>query len=318
MALVEGRSFSSGTESEMIRCSSVPFDADQRFFTSVNERPPSPPNSSLSFFGSESGNEMRTVSHSESTDTGTSQWTNTTQLSSKERLFVVETIHTILSKQQHSDRTPSTLASRPSPLHPIQLLSHSPPFFSSSIFDLDDASLTDCLSLLAEISKQDPTSKCFESHIDSLAKTRSTICVLKAQGWDYCPVSSKSFILHHFPSHVHCQLEWTQIKISFITLTMDYLIHLSLHPFALERCKQNLILDFLALLLTFYWSSDENDQYFRDLRQKMNKAALSSPSPPIIITTELVCSLSDEETIAVLDRIVDNPKRWILSERTGS
>ncbi|KAK2941746.1 hypothetical protein BLNAU_23327 [Blattamonas nauphoetae] len=108
-----------------LHSSSVPFDADQRFFTSVNERPPSPPNSALSFFGSESGNEMRTVSNSESTGTGTSQWTNTTQLSSKERLFVVETIHTILSKQPNSDRTPSTLASRPSPNPPLQPLSHS-------------------------------------------------------------------------------------------------------------------------------------------------------------------------------------------------
>ncbi|KAK2943610.1 hypothetical protein BLNAU_21490 [Blattamonas nauphoetae] len=142
--------------------SSVPFDADQRFFTSVNERPPSPPNSALSFFGSESGNEMRTVSNSESTGTGTSQWTNTTQLSSKERLFVVETIHTILSKQPNSDRTPSTLASRPSPNPPLQPLSHSPLFFSSSIFDLDDTSLTACLGQLAQLAQQDQTSNHFE------------------------------------------------------------------------------------------------------------------------------------------------------------
>ncbi|KAK2940534.1 hypothetical protein BLNAU_24549 [Blattamonas nauphoetae] len=142
--------------------SSVPFDADQRFFTSVNERPPSPPNSALSFFGSESGNEMRTVSNSELTDTGTSQWTNTTQLSSKERLFVVETIHTILSKQPNSDRTPSTLASRPSPNPPLQPLSHSPLFFSSSIFDLDDTSLTACLGQLAQLAQQDQTSNHFE------------------------------------------------------------------------------------------------------------------------------------------------------------
>ncbi|KAK2963460.1 hypothetical protein BLNAU_1502 [Blattamonas nauphoetae] len=142
--------------------SSVPFDADQRLFTSVNERPPSPPNSAISFFGSENRNEIQTANRSESTGTGTSRWTNMTQLSSKKRLFVVETIHTILSRQKDSDRTPSTLASRQSPKAPIQTLSNSPLFFSSSIFDLDDTSLTNCLGQLAEIVLQEQTSDRFE------------------------------------------------------------------------------------------------------------------------------------------------------------
>ncbi|KAK2946954.1 hypothetical protein BLNAU_18112 [Blattamonas nauphoetae] len=96
-----------------------------------------------------------------------------------------------------------------------------------------------------------------------------------------------------------------RINLSFLTLMMDYSIHLSLHPFALEQCKQNLILDFLALLFDQDSSTDETHQYFPILKQKMNKAALSSPSPPFILTAELVCSLSNKETINVLDRIVD-------------
>ncbi|KAK2955905.1 hypothetical protein BLNAU_9065 [Blattamonas nauphoetae] len=138
--------------------SSVPFDTDQRFFTSVNERPPSPSLAELSFFGSEIENLMRETNRSISTDTGPSLWTNMTQLSSKERIFVVETIHTILSRQQDSDRTPSTLTSRTSPIHHLQPLSHSPLFFSSSIFDLDDTSLTDCLGQLAQLAQHDQTS----------------------------------------------------------------------------------------------------------------------------------------------------------------
>ncbi|KAK2944800.1 hypothetical protein BLNAU_20273 [Blattamonas nauphoetae] len=104
---------------------------------------------------------------------GGSGWSEESQvqLSSEERLFLVETIHTILSKQNDSDRTPSALASRPSPLHPIQPLSHSPLFFSASIFDLDDASLTDCLGQLAQLAEQDQTSNHCElsqSFVDGL------------------------------------------------------------------------------------------------------------------------------------------------------
>ncbi|KAK2963589.1 hypothetical protein BLNAU_1632 [Blattamonas nauphoetae] len=154
-----------------LTCFSVPFDIDQPFFTSINERPPSPTNSAISFFGSKSENEIRTVTNSESTDTGSSQWLNTTQLSSEERLFLVETIHTILSKQTFSDQTPSTLSSRSLTVPHLQPLSHSPLFFSSSIFDLDDTSLTDCLGQLAKLAQYDQISNHCElsqSFVDGL------------------------------------------------------------------------------------------------------------------------------------------------------
>ncbi|KAK2953846.1 hypothetical protein BLNAU_11249 [Blattamonas nauphoetae] len=94
------------------------------------------------------------------------------------------------------------------------------------------------------------------------------------------------------------------LDLSFLDLTMNYSVHLSLHPFALDQHNQDITLDFLYRLFKFCSGKAVPRRTFLKLKQKMNEAALSSSSPPFILTTELVCPLSNEETIAILDRIV--------------
>ncbi|KAK2952619.1 hypothetical protein BLNAU_12447 [Blattamonas nauphoetae] len=112
-----------------------------------------------------------------------------------------------------------------------------------------------------------------------------------------------AFLTEHLTS-IKSKVRWNTLILWFLDLTMDYAVHLSLHPFALERCEQNLILDFLALLFKLNLKADWVDPYYQKLKEMMNEAALSSPCPPFILTTELVSSLSNKETIEVIDRTV--------------
>ncbi|KAK2943937.1 hypothetical protein BLNAU_21140 [Blattamonas nauphoetae] len=64
-----------------------------------------------------------------------------------------------------------------------------------------------------------------------------------------------------------------------------------------------IILDFLTRL--FHRNDDPVANSLRDdVRKEMDEAALSSSSPPFILTSELVCRLTDEELLNVVDRIV--------------
>ncbi|KAK2961982.1 hypothetical protein BLNAU_3038 [Blattamonas nauphoetae] len=96
-----------------------------------------------------------------------------------------------------------------------------------------------------------------------------------------------------------------EICLSFHKHTKEYLVHLSLHPFVLitQYCP-NPILDFFT---DFFGPDLENSvtKPFRDeVRKTMDEAALSWPSPFFILTSELVCRLTDEEIMKVVDRIV--------------
>ncbi|KAK2955934.1 hypothetical protein BLNAU_9094 [Blattamonas nauphoetae] len=234
--------------------SSLPFDAYQRFYSSVNERPPSPSLTELSFFGLENENGMRGTDHSESTGTGTSLWTNLTQLSSKERIFVVETIHTILSKQKDSDRTPSTLTSRHSPIPPLQPLTHSPLFFSSTIFDLDDTALTDCLGQLAQLAQHDLTSSHCElsqpfvdglvGYLGSANKILSNraCLLLTRQLPHFLP-----FLESHIESLAKTISEGTYDERTLVIQVMGYVIRKGLtpkwisEPFICQICRPNIV-----------------------------------------------------------------------------
>ncbi|KAK2962474.1 hypothetical protein BLNAU_2717 [Blattamonas nauphoetae] len=132
--------------------SSIPFDADQPFFTSFNERPPSPSNSERAHF-SESETRVNT-NPSDSNNSKTTFITSQTLLTSKERMFMLETIHTLLSRQKPSRQTPSTLTPFSSNFTHLQTPSDSPPVFSSSIFDLDDQSLSTVLNHITHIVRE--------------------------------------------------------------------------------------------------------------------------------------------------------------------
>ncbi|KAK2943915.1 hypothetical protein BLNAU_21170 [Blattamonas nauphoetae] len=100
------------------------------------------------------------------------------------------------------------------------------------------------------------------------------------------------------------RVELDELYLAFYSHTKDYIIHLSLHPFALDSDDNDTILDFL---IPFFQSCFDNtlDKPFREeLRKEMDESALSSPSPPFILTSELVFRLSDTEIMNIVDRIV--------------
>ncbi|KAK2961908.1 hypothetical protein BLNAU_2964 [Blattamonas nauphoetae] len=93
--------------------------------------------------------------------------------------------------------------------------------------------------------------------------------------------------------------------LSFLNQTRDYIVHLSLHPFALDRRDiANPILDFLTRLIQPDFENSLTMPIRERLRKDMDDTALSSSSPPFILTSELVCDLTDEEVMNVVDRIV--------------
>ncbi|KAK2945661.1 hypothetical protein BLNAU_19395 [Blattamonas nauphoetae] len=91
---------------------------------------------------------------------------------------------------------------------------------------------------------------------------------------------------------------------AFYTHTKDYVVHLSLHPFALDNINSDVILEFLRNSYLWDFDNSLNKPYRDDVRKAMNEVALSSSDPPFILTSELVCRLTDDEIIDVIDRIV--------------
>ncbi|KAK2940134.1 hypothetical protein BLNAU_24960 [Blattamonas nauphoetae] len=102
----------------------------------------------------------------------------------------------------------------------------------------------------------------------------------------------------------HSQRELDELFKSFYIPTRDYIIHLSLNPFALVTLFRNSpILSFLERL--FQPDSKHSlDKHFReDAKKVMDASALALSSPPFI-TSQLVCRLTDDEIINIVDRIV--------------
>ncbi|KAK2950273.1 hypothetical protein BLNAU_14765 [Blattamonas nauphoetae] len=92
---------------------------------------------------------------------------------------------------------------------------------------------------------------------------------------------------------------------SFHKHTKDYLIHLSLHPFAMiSKYNANTILDFFANLFGQDFENSVTTPFRDEVRKEMDEAALSSSSPPFLLTSEFVCRLTDDEIMNVVDRIV--------------
>ncbi|KAK2950839.1 hypothetical protein BLNAU_14257 [Blattamonas nauphoetae] len=91
---------------------------------------------------------------------------------------------------------------------------------------------------------------------------------------------------------------------AFYTHTRDYIDHLNLHPFALDDERSDVILNFLRKWYLRDFENSLNKPYREDTRKAMDEVALSSSSPPSILTSELVCHLTDDEVINIVDRIV--------------
>ncbi|KAK2943918.1 hypothetical protein BLNAU_21173 [Blattamonas nauphoetae] len=98
--------------------------------------------------------------------------------------------------------------------------------------------------------------------------------------------------------------ELDEIYLAFYSHTKDYIVHLSLHPFALDGNDKDTILDFLIQLFQSGHDKSLDKPYREELRKEMDESALSSPSPPFILTSELVFRLTAIEIMNIVDRIV--------------
>ncbi|KAK2963365.1 hypothetical protein BLNAU_1899 [Blattamonas nauphoetae] len=98
--------------------------------------------------------------------------------------------------------------------------------------------------------------------------------------------------------------ELKKFRLSFLTLSKDYLVHLSRNVFTNRPHNAYTISSLLSRVMRFDLNTPTAEAFYRNLKQEMNSSALASSSPPFILTTELVCHLSDSETIDVVDRIV--------------
>ncbi|KAK2950567.1 hypothetical protein BLNAU_14459 [Blattamonas nauphoetae] len=106
--------------------------------------------------------------------------------------------------------------------------------------------------------------------------------------------------------------EWTpelrsdldELHLAFSSQTKDYIVHLSLHPFALDDDDDDTILDFIDRLFQI------NDEHFgtssfrEEIRQEMDESARSLSPPPFILTSELILSRTSDEILNIVDRIV--------------
>ncbi|KAK2943912.1 hypothetical protein BLNAU_21167 [Blattamonas nauphoetae] len=108
--------------------------------------------------------------------------------------------------------------------------------------------------------------------------------------------------LHKSKNELRVELD--EIYLAFYSHTKDYIIRLSLHPFALDGDDNDTILDFLVRFFPSYFDDTLDKPYREELRKEMDESALSSSSPPFILTSELVFRLSDEEIMNIVDRIV--------------
>ncbi|KAK2956951.1 hypothetical protein BLNAU_8026 [Blattamonas nauphoetae] len=104
------------------------------------------------------------------------------------------------------------------------------------------------------------------------------------------------------PNITHSEL--SQCCLSFLTLSKEYLVHLSHNVFALHPQSQPAIYYLLSEVMRFDLKTPTTESFRRELKEEMISSGLVSSSPPFILTAELVCPLSDCETMAVVDRIV--------------
>ncbi|KAK2946699.1 hypothetical protein BLNAU_18371 [Blattamonas nauphoetae] len=92
--------------------------------------------------------------------------------------------------------------------------------------------------------------------------------------------------------------------LSFLNLSKEFLIHLSHNIFADHPDDGYTINYFLSKVMRFDLKTPTTTAFRQNLKQEMISSALASSSPPFILTAELVCPLTDSETIDVVNRIV--------------
>ncbi|KAK2945850.1 hypothetical protein BLNAU_19218 [Blattamonas nauphoetae] len=109
---------------------------------------------------------------------------------------------------------------------------------------------------------------------------------------------------HTHPLSDQLRSELDELFLTVFKQSKDYIVHLSLHPFALDDERENMILDLLARLFRYNRQNSLDEPYREELRREMDTSALSSSSPPFILTSEIACRLSNEEIVNVVDRIV--------------
>ncbi|KAK2956973.1 hypothetical protein BLNAU_8048 [Blattamonas nauphoetae] len=100
------------------------------------------------------------------------------------------------------------------------------------------------------------------------------------------------------------QSELEKYCLTFLTLSKEYLVHLSHNAYALHPQSQPTIYDLPSEVMRFDLKTPTTEAFRRELKEEMISSALASSSPPFILTAELVCALSDCETMDVVDRIV--------------
>ncbi|KAK2956985.1 hypothetical protein BLNAU_8060 [Blattamonas nauphoetae] len=100
------------------------------------------------------------------------------------------------------------------------------------------------------------------------------------------------------------QSELKTCCLSFLNVSKKYLVHLSHTAFGNHPHNDFTIDDLLSEVMKFDLKTPTTEAFRRELKEEMISSALASPSPPFILTAELVCALSDCETMDVVDRIV--------------
>ncbi|KAK2952251.1 hypothetical protein BLNAU_12810 [Blattamonas nauphoetae] len=100
------------------------------------------------------------------------------------------------------------------------------------------------------------------------------------------------------------QKEMEELFVTFYKPTTDYIVHLSLHPFALGSKDNDTILDFLSDDCFVPSKSDLAQVCLEEVRREMDAAALSSSHPPFILTSELIHIHTPDEIISIVDRII--------------
>ncbi|KAK2959115.1 hypothetical protein BLNAU_5910 [Blattamonas nauphoetae] len=92
--------------------------------------------------------------------------------------------------------------------------------------------------------------------------------------------------------------------LSFLNLSKEYLVHLSHNAYANHTHNEYTICHLLSEVMKFDLKNPTTEEFRRELKEEMISTALASSSPPFIPTAELVCALSDSETMDVVERIV--------------
>ncbi|KAK2956953.1 hypothetical protein BLNAU_8028 [Blattamonas nauphoetae] len=106
-----------------------------------------------------------------------------------------------------------------------------------------------------------------------------------------------------FSRPIITQSELKMCCLSFLNLSKEYLVHLSHNVFALHPQSQPAIYYLLSEVMKFDLKTPTTEGFRRELKEEMISSGLASSSPPFILTAELVCALSDCETMDVVDRI---------------